>query len=160
MTVCNDAGAHAPVNTATRLRTLADRLPELGPDGEWLAAGLRRYLNDACHGGTLDAALGLAAGAGQRRWYQAEMMARRDALIRRMAEFHPDKSRRQQAFAIAQDAARYQAAGWRFHQGRDAMPPELDGTMRGLIWEALRTGIPFPESPRQLQSILSAGDAV
>ena len=63
--------SYAPVSV-DRLRRLVESAPALGPDGEWLAAALQRYLAHAHEGVTLDQVLGVAAVRGAWPWWRCE----------------------------------------------------------------------------------------
>lgn len=101
------------MTTADRLRRIAEAAPALGPDGEWLASALRRYLALAPTGGTMDAALGLARDPGHEPWWRTEAQQRRDDLIREIARlFFAGRARKATAEGIIQAARRYETTGW------------------------------------------------
>ena len=56
----------------------AGRAPAAG-DGAWLAARLRRYLESASRGATMDICLGLAPMPGEKSWWTDAAAEARDA---------------------------------------------------------------------------------
>lgn len=97
-----------------RIREVVVRAPELGEVGEWLAAALKRYLDTAPHGLTLDAALGVATPRGSRPWWRAEARRQRDVAIARLRDLLPRvESYRSEVDGVVAALRRYHRARWR-----------------------------------------------
>jgi hypothetical protein len=83
--------AHPGLAAVARLQRIGAALaagkPATADDAQWMATGVRRYLRAAPDGGAgLDEALGLAPRPGQWPWWRVASMAKRDELIRQLAE--------------------------------------------------------------------------
>ena len=141
-----------------RLRELHNRLRtgELGELGEWAAACISGYLENAPTDLALDAAFGLVAPPGGTPWWAAEETARRDAALRALAEAHRELDVQGQAVAVLGELRRYRDSRWRTRdRARAEMPAEYVGTDSEHLWMALNSG-GVPASTRQLRRILDS----
>ena len=76
-------GLISNVSNISRLIRLAEQLPELGADGEWLSSAPNFYLENAANGVTIEQVLGLdAPPSGWPWWCQKEHAQPRDAVGR------------------------------------------------------------------------------
>lgn len=135
----------AAASSIARLRVVAARFLEHDdPDAAWFCAALQEYEAGAVHGLTLDQALGLRAGPGERPWWQTEALGRRNDILRGIAaRYFPGRSAKAAAEAITSAAQRYEAAGWRRHRAFMVPPAEIGGTLRGELFYLLKTGAPL-----------------
>lgn len=140
-----------------RLRRLADRLSTGGPDEQWLAEALTRYLGQAAGGEGLDKILGLAPRQSERAWWTEAARRSRDDLIREMARFYPGKVGAK-AEAIARLGRLYAGTAWPSDRRAETMPARYRGTVRALLFEAFKTSERFPTSARQIRNILERRD--
>ena len=131
-----------------------DRLPAV--DAAELAAAIR----DALAGRqSLDAALGLRGGPGERSAATRLMLARRDALLREAADRHfPDQPAAQQAEALAEAWRRYEASAWPRERGATVCPPRHAGAVHALLWQAMKAGA-MPVTARRIREILATSSA-
>ncbi len=138
-----------------RLRRTVELLKCLdGPDATWLADGITAVLSG--DQGSLDQALGLHLGPGQRRPSTLARLAERDKLYRRAArEFFPGLKPAKQALELHRAFSRYETTAWRFDKGGTVTcPPQHAGTVRALAWEILHlTG--RVQSERSIRQILA-----
>ena len=140
---------------ARRLSRIAEAL-EAGTvpdseDGAWMAGALQRYLQDACSGMTIEAALGLRVSPGGSPWWAEEQRASRDAAIRELANtFSGRVSNR--AHAAAEAIRHYQGVAWR----RDCQYGVQHSTdaRRAILFKIFSVGIDVPTSVRQLIKII------
>lgn len=114
-----------------RLRRLIDALPALGVDGEWLAAALQRYLDEAPNGVTLDESLGVATPRGGRPWWKAEALRQRDESIARLRDLVPANEFRSEALAIRAAAIRYRRTRYQSTPAADTDPAHV--ALRALL---------------------------
>jgi hypothetical protein len=94
---------------------------------------------------SLDAAMGVKRGCGQKSHTTAARLATRDALLRACADrFFASLCLSARTEAISTALCRYEASGWRIDRGRSSMPPDYEGTEREYLYRicALGTGIP------------------
>ncbi len=130
-----------------RLRRLAAALEagELpGPaDAAWFAAAVRRYLDEAPAGYSMDDALQLTPPAGQAAWWRVEARERRNTAIR---ELHRTSF---SGFGIPRAASEIARL---FHCAqRGGRLPDLQASE--LVAKALSAGVAIP-GPKRIQSIL------
>ncbi len=86
--------------------------------------------------GTLDSALGVAPGPGERTWTTRVAMARRDELYRSMAAAHfPTDTQRGRARTIHAALSDYAGRGWRHEKGHPCLHPE--GSLRFFMWHIM-----------------------
>ena len=132
----------APID---RLRAIARHLDEIQhPDATWFAAALAAYESGARHGMTLDDALGLRVGQGERPWWAVEAMQQRDELLRAIARQHfPSMSRRAAAAAIAHELNRYRESRWRVDRAYRQPPAQLLGSVRAELFRLLKLDVPL-----------------
>lgn len=125
-----------------RLRAIAAALiAREDPHASWLAACLAEYATGARYGLTLDAALGLRPGAGERAWWQLEALEQRDKLLRATArEFFPTLSIRAAARAIAALLTRYETTTWPGARVYASLP--RPDTLPGRLHALLKLGEP------------------
>ncbi|MGE3777271.1 MAG: hypothetical protein AB7F89_08815 [Pirellulaceae bacterium] len=114
-----------------RIRRLVDVLPSLSRDGEWLADALRRYIDEAADGITLDEVLGVATPRGGRPWWKAEALRRRDESIARLRNLVPANGFRSEALAIRAAAIRYRRTRYRSAPADDTDPAHVE--LRALL---------------------------
>lgn len=127
-------------------------------DGEWLADRLARYLETAADGNRLDDIFGLSPAPGDVGWWTIEARARRDDLIREIAARHCTGAIAQRAAAIAFEARRYESGAWLRERHGDRPPPGSAGTLRELLFLAFKAHPRFPQSVRQIRTIIEAID--
>ena len=89
-------------NSLWRFRRLLDTMERMGgDDAAWFGTAARIYLAGASDGLTLDQALGLRPKPGQRKWWTAEALRRRDSEFRRVYRtMFPDLTEAEAARAI------------------------------------------------------------
>jgi hypothetical protein len=144
-TALSDSALTAASPPIDRLRSIRTRLRG-GADGDWFAACLAEYEAGAKLGLTLGDAFGLGLEAGGRPWWEIEMQARRDKLLRAIAgKYFCGLSSRAAAREILREAARYEAAGWRQHRPFKSPPAELAGTLRADLFALLKIGEPLSD---------------
>lgn len=80
------------VAAIARLRRLAPVLAHGGPDQQWLATAIERYLLGARAGLNLDSAIGVAVAPGSSAWWNEERHAERDRLLREIAASFPGRT--------------------------------------------------------------------
>ena len=135
-----------------QLRALAAALERGGVEGvsdpAKVASALRRYLQEAPNGLTLDEALGLVPAPGHPAWWTTEARQRRDDVIRELA-------RRHYAGLSVRETARQIARLGRECQARGRRPQSAGDDRRRLAVAAIETGAPFP-GPRQVENVLRA----
>ena len=139
------------------LREIADRCLEGKPLdeelSEWLGGSIQNYLTRCCQ--TIDDAFGLKFPQGGIPWWREEANRARDAALRELAEtFFADRSTTEKAREIATLATRYAATGWRFEEELEALPEHFEGTVRGYLWQAFKSGAVMPIGERQLRNII------
>ena len=125
-----------------RLRRLAERLPALGDDGAWLAAGLNRYL-DPRAGISLEEAVDLnPSTAGGEHWRSAMKRALRDQALRELAKSAcPGLSVSRQADEVRRLLRRHLTTRWqRTDRYRAEVPPGYRGTSNEHLFAALFHG--------------------
>lgn len=124
-----------------RLREFCVQTHPPGSPAAWLADRLRSYLNAAPEGVTLDTALGLKPGRGQRSWWQQEQRVREREAARRLLGELPDPR------AAHRRLTRY-AAG----RGRTAsVDARYSDAAAQAVHEYLRAAGGVPASPRTLE---------
>jgi hypothetical protein len=119
--------------------------------GERLAS----YAERASAGAELLECLGLASVNGE-TWFQVDARHQRDAALRELARFWPNKKTAGLAYEIERAAERYAASSWRFDKAREAMPAHYSGTISEWLWKAFASGAAMPLKKRRLETILSA----
>jgi hypothetical protein len=129
-----------------RLRRLSETLPDLGPDGEWLADAIALYLD----GEPLDAALGLKVQPGQLRPATAAAIETRNRHLREAAERFGLT-----AGDLAIGLARYESSSWRRDRALAECPERIRGTPQSCYWHALRSW-PRTVNARQCRTIIAA----
>ena len=150
-----------PRDSIARLRRIAaaleaGRAPDAG-DGAWLSDRLRRYLESASRGATMDICLGLAPMPGEVSWWTDEAAEARDGAIRELAKhFFSGRRPGTQAREIERLFLRYATASWRFDRDRDTMPERYCGTATAHLWRANKSGAAMPLQRRQIETILKA----
>ena len=124
-----------------------------GPDATWLADGITSVLSG--DRASLDDALGLRPGPGQRSLKTQRQIQERDALYRQAArEFFPNLSKARQAYELHRRFSRYETTSWRRDKGAHVTCPErLIGTLQALAWESLSSENPVL-SPERIRKIL------
>jgi hypothetical protein len=137
-----------------RLRCLAARFAvEARADGLWFAQQLAIYESGAPHGLSFDEVIGLTPSAGCRPWWQVERRARRDALIREVADkFFPGLPNRRCAAVMSERLDRYQATSWRSDRVWRSPPAARACRVDGLFFALLKLGQPL--SPRVIERAL------
>ena len=125
------------------------------PDVAFIAHGITSVLSG--DRGSLDEALGLRPGPGQRRPSTLARLAERDKLYRRAArEFFPGLKPAKQAHELHRAFSRYETTAWRFDKGGTVTcPPQHAGTVRALAWEVLNL-TDRVQSERSIRQILAA----
>ena len=148
-------GQHGSCFAARQLRRVCEALASGAPIGveeaEWLTAGLRRYLNAAPAGLTLEAALGLSVAAGGSPWWRTERLAARDAALRALSRNFAG-SANARAVATAECIHRYRSAAWRHDQCKG--PPSSSDQHRELLFTVLSLDPDPPTSIRRLLDII------
>lgn len=100
------------LDSIARLRRLVDALPTTCPDGAWLAAQLRTWLDGgAADGQTLEQALGVSTPRGARPWWALEAQQAKREAARRLIDTFGDASAAHRALR------RYAAGRGRFATG-------------------------------------------
>ena len=133
------------------LARLADRLPELGADGEWAAGWLRIYL-DPFGSCSLDEALGLP-----RDWRAAARRLRRDQAIGELAAYFATLSRARQAAEVHRLLCRYASTRWhRIDRARAKTPAAYFGRPEAHLFAALRAGGGAVPGPSRIRQILAS----
>ena len=138
-----------------RLRRAVARMKCIDdPDATWLADGITAVL--AGDQGSLDEALGLRLGPGQRHPATLARLAERDKLYRRAAqEFFPGLNPTRQAHELHRAFSRYETTAWRFDKGGTVTcPPQYAGTVRALAWKILNL-TDRVQSERSIRQILA-----
>lgn len=139
------------------LRRVAGR-QETEADRAELAARLRLYFEAAEEGATLDDCFGLRVCRGGSPWWRREIIGRRDAAVRLLAQrHHSGLPVARQATEIRAGLLRYAATAWRFDRSRSEPPVNYLGTAREIQFDILRAHETIL-GERQLQRILSAGE--
>lgn len=116
-------------------------------DLAWLRGRLSSYLDAPDQG--LEAALRL-----DWPWWRVERRRQRDDIIRQLrAEHFAELSDWAAADAISTATRRYLTAGWRIDRERETPPAH---PVTALLWAALRCNAGFPNSRRQIHTILRA----
>lgn len=130
-----------------RLRRLVDALPEVGEDGEWLAAQLRTWLDGgAADGHTLEQTLGVATPRGARPWWVLEAQERKRNALQRLRDLVPAGGYRSEAEAIRAAASRYRAGRWRHDASRAPSDPDaVRDALRALL-DATNGAVPCRRS--------------
>ena len=107
------------------------------PDVAFVAAGFTSVLSGDQD--SLDEALGLRPGPGQRSLKTRRQISERDDLFRRaVREFLPGPSKARQARQVHRALSRYEATAWRRgERDKVACPPQHAGTVKALAWEIL-----------------------
>lgn len=126
-----------------------DRLADLAADAglDTIAAAVRAYI--AGDAPTLDAALGLRAGPGERSWRTRARLARRDAVIRELAR-HLNRGSTDVAAEIAKRALRYETSRWRFDSRLPEPPADATEIERHLFHLMQHGGCPGARRIRQI----------
>jgi len=114
-----------------RIRRLITSAPALGDDGEWLADALRRYINEAPNGLTLDSAMGVATPQGGRPWWKMEQLRKRERSIAKLGKLLPVGEFRSEALAIRTATVRYRRTKYRAPASVDQTPAEVE--LRALL---------------------------
>lgn len=156
MPMQNESSAPARLRRIAACAAAGQPLTE--DDGRWLAERLDRYLATAADGARLDDALDLTPAPGDAGWWTVEGRARRDDLIRQIAARHCVGSVWQRATAIAEAARRYEGTAWPRERNAERPPAGAAGTMRELLFLAFKAHPRFPQSARQIRSIIEAND--
>jgi hypothetical protein len=150
-------GRYGACVAARQLRLVYEALASGAPIGvketEWLAAGLRRYLDAAPAGLTLEAALGLSVTAGGSPWWRTERLAARDAAIRALSRNFAG-SANARAVATGECIRRYQSAAWRCDR-HNGFPSSSD-RRRELLFTILSLDPNSPTSIRRLVDIIGS----
>ena len=120
-----------------RLRRMVDVLRRQNDPGMHEAAdGIAAYR--AGRVPTLEDALGLRPGPGQRSAPTRAIMAERDQWIRQAAADHfPGPSTSRQARQLHTAIDRYAASSWRHDKESTRCPRRLTGTINAVVWEIL-----------------------
>ena len=146
---------HGACVAAQHLRRILQALTFGAPMGveeaEWLAVGLRRYLDAAPTGLTLEAALGLSVTAGGSPWWRTERLAERDAAIRALSRNFAGCAKAR-AVATAECIRRYQSAAWRRDQYRGLI--SSSDRHHELLFTILSIDPDPPTSTRRLVDII------
>jgi hypothetical protein len=116
------------------------------PDGDaaWFLAALQEFETGAPYQQrrTLDDILGLKLAPGETGWWEAEKLARRDALLRQIrARYFPTLSQRAAAQAIRDALTRYETTQWKKHSAFTSVP-----TLRGIdveLFKLLKLRVPL-----------------
>ena len=127
--------------SAARLTRVAQALShgDADPaDQRWLAEALQSYLSGG-GAATIDAALGLRRGRGERSWRFSYAVRVRDELLRQTAErFFGHLTPIKRAEAIALGLRRYGASAWRTERLLDQCPARRTNRVEGLFWLMLK----------------------
>jgi hypothetical protein len=154
-TIAEQGHQHGACLAVRRLRRVCESLESSAPIGveeaAWLTAGLRRYLDAAPAGLTLEAALGLSVTAGGSPWWRTERLASRDAAIRALSRNFVG-SAHARAVATAECIRRYQGAAWRLDQCKT--PPSSSNRQRKLLFAIFLLDPDPPISIRRLLDII------
>ena len=104
---------------------------------------------------SLDQALGLRAGVGQRSWQTAQSLSRRDALIREAGErFFRDGSAADRARRLHEALCRYSSTAWSRERLLDGPRPCDVGKAREFFWWILRAN-PSVLSAHRIRKLLA-----
>jgi hypothetical protein len=136
------------------LRRIALYLNETGHiDREWFATAIEEYASRAALGATLDDALSLARGPGERGWWEIESRDARDALIRSTVAAHfAGLSAAAAARGLLQALARYEAGVWRTQRAFRTSPDAAE-SLSAALFAILKTGAPV--SARTVRRVLA-----
>lgn len=135
------------------LRRVAEQR-ETAADRAELAARVEFYLANASQGATLDQAFELACRPGQAPWWRSEGLGRRNAALRALGAFYPNRTTAEVASEINRALRLYAASSWRFDRKKSTPPAEYLGTPRECMFDALKAS-EIIVGVRQLQRILS-----
>ena len=140
------------LNPSARLRRLAGMVERTGPDGAWLAAGIRARLAGTV--ASLDPALGLVADGGVQP-ILAERNDRRNSALRAFAaHWLKDLAPKSRPGALAAELDAFDRRRWPALSRRPVLPPHLIGTRDGALAEIFQIG-GVPLSEKQLRRVLS-----
>ena len=122
---------------AARLRRAANVLArQNGPAVRAVADGIMAYL--AGNAPTLDIALAVQPGPGQRSAATTLRATERNALLRRAADqFFADRKPTQQAHELHRAITRYAASSWPREKHLVSCPYRHAGTVQAFAWEIL-----------------------
>jgi hypothetical protein len=126
-------------------RALQNRVPVAG-------TGLSVVILSEAELAVIDAVLGRKPHA--RTIALQTALTERDAALRRAARCFPAVSTLQLATELASALARYRATAWRQHRLQSQCPREIEGTLKGELWRALKAR-DAPLSASRLRQILS-----
>ncbi len=119
----------------------------------WLGGAIERFLTQDSR--SLEEALGIQAPQGGVPWHLEEALRHRDAALRQLAvNFCDGMSVSAQARQIHTWSVRYAATAWRFDGTREEMPAHYQGTYKGPLWQAFKSGARMPICERRLRNIL------
>ena len=143
-----------PSDRLRRVVALMKRHPGSDPHGEWFITAVEAFLDG--RQGSLDQALGLRLGPGQRRPSTLARLAARDALYRQAArDFFPGLNPTRQAHELHRNFHHYETTAWRRDKGGTVTcPPQYAGTVRALAWEILHL-TDRVQSERSIRQILA-----
>ena len=146
----------SPIDHLRHVAELAAAGKALGDDGPWLADAIRRYLEGAARGLTLDSTFGTEPMPFEPAWWEQEAAARRDELIHQMAAHFRQyaTARSRQAKEIAAAARRYETRCWPRDQHRDKCPPHHVDKLEMLFFAAHRSGARWPLAWRRILEVL------
>jgi hypothetical protein len=108
-----------------RLRRLAAGCGDVS-DVQWFAEGVRLYESAAPLGVSLARCLELEPGRGETPWREKEACAKRDEVIRRIAQRFPSLKPYPAAVKIVEEASSYETGEWRHHKKLTAPPASMD----------------------------------
>jgi hypothetical protein len=119
-----------------------------------IAAAIRSYRRGEVD--SLDAALGLNVGAGERKPATRLALADRASLLRSAADrYFPNQSVASQARELHAALDRYAATGWLRERTFDECPVRYAGSIRADLWTILKIK-PYVLTERALRATLAA----
>jgi hypothetical protein len=164
----HDGGAGSPRAASAEsresirdFRDLLSELPQLGRAGARCAAKLRRYLDNAANGASLDDVFGLRPKPGEAAWFDAAAPAEvRRGLVLDLTALLDARRLNARATAILGLARRFEADKWPRYQDLDEPPPHLsaaDQLLFQLHANAGAGGAKWPLGRRKLVEVLQSG---
>ena len=140
-------------NPIEHMLLIPDALRQTGnrSAAEWFEKGLDRYFDNSEL--KFDEALGLTRGTTQRKWKTIHLYLKRDSLLQEANLLCVGKPWRR-ALALSDEVKRFRQMLWPRLKKIDGLPTGLS-KLRFALYQAFRTGLKIPESPRQLFKIIN-----